>query len=183
MDDRGWLAHCSTREQLEFFAEHGYLIVRDAVEPDLLRRLNESVDRVWSREREVQGLSAGDMLAKFRMVVEDEAFHELLDNPKTFPLSPLQLLPEHLVSHPSHGFLRDPAVDLHHGVTGEWNVPTHELLLHFAPHAACSHRTSRNLPEPLQGRIQFQDRVSHLPVVVHQGPVGLSSELDVAQDE
>lgn len=86
MDDRGWLAHCPTREQLEFFAEHGYLIVRDAVEPDLLRRLNESVDRVWSREREVQGLSAGDMLAKFRMVVEDEAFHELLDNPETFPL-------------------------------------------------------------------------------------------------
>ena len=41
MDDRGWLAHCPTREQLEFFAEHGYLIVRDAVEPDLLRRLNE----------------------------------------------------------------------------------------------------------------------------------------------
>ena len=83
MDDRGWLAHCPTREQLEFFEEYGYLIVRNAVERDLLGRLNEAVGRVWSRECEVQGLSAGDMLAKLRTVVEDEVFLELLGQQKT----------------------------------------------------------------------------------------------------
>ena len=120
MDDRGWLAHCPTREQLEFFEEHGYLIVPDAVEPDLLGRLNEAVDRVWSREQEAQGLSPGEMMAKFRTVVEDEVFLELLDNPKTFPLVwdilgwNVQLYISHLIVYP-------PERDAGEGKPAHWH--------------------------------------------------------------
>ena len=86
MDQRDWLRYCATEEQLRHFDEEGYLVVEDALDPQLLGRLNEAVDRVWARERRSQGLGPQAVLNKFRTVVEDDAFLELLDNPKTFPL-------------------------------------------------------------------------------------------------
>jgi ectoine hydroxylase-related dioxygenase (phytanoyl-CoA dioxygenase family) len=101
MDAQNWLQHCATEEQLQKFEDDGYLIVEDALSPDLLSRLNEAVDRVEAKERAKQGLSPDDMLIKFRTIVEDDIFLDLLDNPKTFPLV-WQILGwniQHYISH------------------------------------------------------------------------------------
>lgn len=106
MDEKNWLQYCATEEQLKQFNDEGYLIVEDALSPDLLGRLNEAVDRVEAKERAEQGLSPDDMLAKFRTVVEDDTFLDLLDNPKTFPLLwdilgwNIQLYISHLIIYP-----------------------------------------------------------------------------------
>ena len=55
MDAKKWLQYCATEAQLRQFNDEGYLIVEDALSPDLLARLNDAVDRVESREREAQG--------------------------------------------------------------------------------------------------------------------------------
>ena len=86
MNAKKWLQHCATEAQLRQFNDEGYLIVEDALSPDLLARLNDAVDRVEARERETKGLKSDALLKKFRTIVEDDVFLELLDNPKTFPL-------------------------------------------------------------------------------------------------
>lgn len=106
MDDKNWLKYVATEEQLQKFNEDGYLIVEDALSPDLLARLNAAVDRVEKRERAEKGLGPDDMMAKFRTVVEDDTFLDLLDNPKTFPLLwdilgwNIQLYISHLIIYP-----------------------------------------------------------------------------------
>ena len=106
MDAKKWLQYCATEAQLKQFNDEGYLIVEDALSPDLLARLNDAVDRVEAREREAKGLKSDALLGKFRTVVEDDAFLELLDNPKTFPLLwdilgwNIQLYISHLIVYP-----------------------------------------------------------------------------------
>lgn len=106
MDAKKWLQHCATESQLRQFNDEGYLIVEDALSPDLLARLNDAVDRVEVKEREIKGLESDALLSKFRTVVEDDAFLELLDNPKTFPLLwdilgwNIQLYISHLIVYP-----------------------------------------------------------------------------------
>ena len=106
MDAKKWLQYCATEAQLRQFNDEGYLIVEDALSPDLLARLNGAVDRVEAREREAKGLKSDALLGKFRTVVEDDAFLELLDNPKTFPLLwdilgwNIQLYISHLIVYP-----------------------------------------------------------------------------------
>ncbi len=106
MDAKNWLQYCATEAQIRQFDDEGYLIVEDALSHDMLTRLNEAVDRVEAREREAQGLALDDMLIKFRTVVEDDAFLDLLDNPKTFPLLwdilgwNIQLYISHLIVYP-----------------------------------------------------------------------------------
>lgn len=104
--DTTWLQYCTTEEQLRQFNEEGYLIVENALSPELLNRLNAAVDRVDGHERKKLGLAPGDMLGKFRTVVEDDVFLDLLDNPKTFPLLwdilgwNIQLYISHLIVYP-----------------------------------------------------------------------------------
>jgi ectoine hydroxylase len=106
MIEKEWLKHVATEEQLRQFNDEGYLIVEDALSPDLLGRLNMAVDRVETMEREAKGLGPNDMVAKFRTVVEDDTFLDLLDNPKTFPLLwdilgwNIQLYISHLIVYP-----------------------------------------------------------------------------------
>jgi ectoine hydroxylase-related dioxygenase (phytanoyl-CoA dioxygenase family) len=75
-----------TDEQREQFEQEGYLIVPDALDDDTLGRLLEAGDRVEKEEREKNDLDPGALMAKFRTIVEDDVFLELLDWPKTFPL-------------------------------------------------------------------------------------------------
>ena len=75
-----------TDEQRTHFDEQGYLIVEDAIDDDLLGRLVEAGDRVDAQERAAKGMEPDALMSKFRTIVEDDAFLELLDNPKTFPL-------------------------------------------------------------------------------------------------
>ncbi|MFT5369293.1 MAG: ectoine hydroxylase [Candidatus Latescibacterota bacterium] len=106
MDEKNWLKYVATEEQLRQFNDEGYLIVEDALSPELLGRLNAAVDRVEKIEREAKALGPNDMMAKFRTVVEDDAFLDLLDNPKTFPLLwdilgwNIQLYISHLIIYP-----------------------------------------------------------------------------------
>lgn len=110
-----WLRYCATEEQLRRFDEDGYLLVEDALEPDLLERLNAAVDRLDARERADKGLAADAMLNKFRAVVEDDTFLDLLDNPKTFPLLwdilgwNIQLYISHLIVYPPEKGGSEPA--------------------------------------------------------------------------
>ena len=106
MDAKKWLQYCATEAQLRQFNDEGYLIVKDALSLDLLARLNDAVDRVEAKERETKGLKSDALLGKFRTVVEDDTFLELLDNPKTFPLLwdilgwNIQLYISHLIVYP-----------------------------------------------------------------------------------
>ena len=84
--EANWLQYCATKEQLEHFDEQGYLIVEDALSVERVEKLSAAADRVDAREREKQGLAPGAMMAKFRSVIEDDAFFDLLDNEKNFPL-------------------------------------------------------------------------------------------------
>ena len=84
--DPSCLQHCMTDEQRGLFDQEGYLIVEDALDAEMVQRLIAAADRVDRQERQRQGLDAGKLLSKFRTIVEDDLFLELLDWPKTFPL-------------------------------------------------------------------------------------------------
>lgn len=101
-----WLQYCATEAQLKHFDEEGYLIVEDALSPEMVEKLTAVVDRIDAQERAERGLEPGAMMAKFRSVVEDDLFLELLDNEKTFPLLwdilgwNIQLYISHLIVYP-----------------------------------------------------------------------------------
>ena len=84
--DPSCLQYCMTDAQRDHFEQQGYLIVEDALDGDMLGRLLEAGDRVDAEERAARGLAPNALLSKFRTIVEDDVFLELLDWPKTFPL-------------------------------------------------------------------------------------------------
>ena len=72
----------------------------------MVEKLTVAVDRVDAKERVEKELAPGAMVAKFRSVVEDDLFLELLDNEKTFPLLwdilgwNIQLYISHMIVYP-----------------------------------------------------------------------------------
>lgn len=84
--DVSCLDYRMTDEQRTQFDDEGYLIVENAIDNDLLSRLIEAGDRVDARERAARDIEPDATMGKFRTIVEDDAFLELLDNPRTFPL-------------------------------------------------------------------------------------------------
>ena len=74
-----WLQYCATQEQLDTFNNDGYLIVEEALTPQIIDQLAEVINRVDYEERKKQKLSNDVILSKFCMVVEDDIFLELLD--------------------------------------------------------------------------------------------------------
>ena len=84
--DPSCLQYCMTDAQRNHFEQQGYLVVEDALDDDMLGRLLEAGDRVDAEERAARGLAPNALLSKFRTIVEDDVFLELLDWPKTFPL-------------------------------------------------------------------------------------------------
>ena len=101
-----WLHNCATRQQLDTFNNDGYLVVEDALSPEMVQRLTQAVDRIGDEERERKDLDPHQLLDKFRVVIEDDIFLELLDWPKTFPLVwdilgwNIQLYISHLIIYP-----------------------------------------------------------------------------------
>jgi len=101
-----WLRYCATQQQLDKFNNDGYLVIEDALPPEMVQRLKQTVDRIEDEERERQNLSPEQLLNKFRAVIEDEFFLELLDWPRTFPLVwdilgwNIQLYISHLIIYP-----------------------------------------------------------------------------------
>ena len=104
--EANWLQYCASKEQLQHFDAEGYLVVEDALAPEMVEKLTEVVDRIDAQEREARSLEPGAMMTKFRSVVEDDLFFELLDNEKTFPLLwdilgwNIQLYISHLIIYP-----------------------------------------------------------------------------------
>ena len=80
------LQYCMTEQQRFFFDQQGYLVVPDVLDTPMLDRLLAAADRVDAQERASKGIKAGAMMTKFRTIVEDDIFLELLDCPKTLPL-------------------------------------------------------------------------------------------------
>jgi ectoine hydroxylase-related dioxygenase (phytanoyl-CoA dioxygenase family) len=78
-----WQAHRLTPAEREHFNSTGYLIVQDALDAPMIRRLTEAVDRIDARERTAE---SRDKLLSFPNVIhEDPAFVDLIDWPTTFP--------------------------------------------------------------------------------------------------
>jgi ectoine hydroxylase-related dioxygenase (phytanoyl-CoA dioxygenase family) len=102
-----WLRYCATQEQLDTFNDDGYLVVEDALPPQMVEQLTQVVDRIETEERKRQNLSSNQLLVKFRTVIEDDIFLELLDWPQTFPLVwdilgwNIQLYISHLIVYPA----------------------------------------------------------------------------------
>ena len=115
-----WLRYCATQEQLDTFNDDGYLVVEDALPPQMVEQLNQVVDRIETEERKRQNLSSNQLLVKFRTVIEDDIFLELLDWPQTFPLVwdilgwNIQLYISHLIVYPA-----EPEKD--QVLTGGWH--------------------------------------------------------------
>ena len=84
--DPVFLQYCMTDTQRDFFDQEGYLTVEDALDAEMVGRLIAAGDRVDRQEREHRGLQPNQLLSKFRTIVEDDVFLELLDWPKTFPV-------------------------------------------------------------------------------------------------
>ena len=85
--EKDWLQHCATREQLDFFNEQGYLIVENALSEAQVEEMTVAIDRVDAAERRALDLKPHQTMTKFRTIVEDNLFLELLDNDKVFPLA------------------------------------------------------------------------------------------------
>ena len=104
--DTSWLEYCATEEQLKAFNDTGYLVVEDAISPEMVDALEEVADRLDAEERAKTGLEPHKMLSKFRTVIEDDILLELLDNKKVFPLLwdilgwNIQLYISHLIMYP-----------------------------------------------------------------------------------
>lgn len=81
--DADCLAHRLTPKEHEFFESAGYLIVEDALDATMTRRLAEAVDRIDARERTAE--ARGKLLSVPDIIHEDPAFVDLLDWPATFP--------------------------------------------------------------------------------------------------
>lgn len=101
-----WLRYCATQEQLDTFNDDGYLVVEDALPPQMVEQLTDVVNRIEIEERKRQNLCPNQLLVKFRTVIEDDIFLELLDWPQTFPLVwdilgwNIQLYISHLIVYP-----------------------------------------------------------------------------------
>ena len=101
-----WLEYCATDEQLKAFNDTGYLIVENAISPEMVDALEEVADRLDAEERAKTGLAPHKLLSKFRTVIEDDLLLELLDNKKVFPLLwdilgwNIQLYISHLIIYP-----------------------------------------------------------------------------------
>lgn len=105
--DTSWLESCATDEQLKMFNDDGYLIVEDAMSPDMTDRLEKVADRIDAEERAKTELAPHKLLSKFRTVVEDDLLLELLDNKKVFPLL-WDILGWNIQHHISHLIMYPP---------------------------------------------------------------------------
>ena len=107
--DKGWLKYCATDEQLRTFNDEGYLIVDDALSPEMVDKMTLVIDRIDAEERTKQELGPHGLMKKFRTIAEDDLLLELLDNPKVFPLLwdilgwNIQLYISHLIVYPPEG--------------------------------------------------------------------------------
>jgi ectoine hydroxylase-related dioxygenase (phytanoyl-CoA dioxygenase family) len=95
-----------TPEQKQEWDENGYFVVRGALSGATLQRIIEAAQEVEDRTRAERNLKLKDTLEVRNVIIEHEAFWELLDYEKTFPLvldlmgGDIQLSTSHLIVRP-----------------------------------------------------------------------------------
>lgn len=118
--DPSCLEYCLTDDEQRFFDEQGYLIVEDAIDPEMLERLVSVVDRLDARERDMEN-AADKLLSITNIIHEDDAFVELLDWPRVFP-KVWGVLGWNIYLYHSHMDATPPA----NPDTTTWNVAWHQ---------------------------------------------------------
>lgn len=97
-----------TPEQRARFESDGFLVVPDALPPEMVEKLTCAVDRLYEAGVQSQGLSRTNHWQMRNCIVEDEAFLELLDWPATVPLA-VDLLNWNIQLITSHCIVRAPS--------------------------------------------------------------------------
>lgn len=82
--DSACLEHRLTETERVHFENEGYLIVPQALPPEMVERLTQAVDRIHARKL-AEGLGPHESLFFPNFIPEDDAFLELIDWPRTFP--------------------------------------------------------------------------------------------------
>ncbi len=96
-----------TPKDQEFFEQNGYLLIEDALSPELLAELNAATDELYARFEKAGSLEKNGKLNLRNCVIEHPVFLQMLDHPKTAPLAwqilgwNIQMLTTHLIALPS----------------------------------------------------------------------------------
>lgn len=140
--ERNWLQHCASKEQLEFFDEWGYLVVENALSEEQVEKMTVAIDRVDATERAAHGLKPHQTMTKFRTIVEDGLFLDLLDNDKAFPLA-WDILGWNIQHYISHLIVYPPEAEGSEVNLGGWHQdggrPVREME---RPHPRLSYKVS-----------------------------------------
>ncbi len=83
--DTACLNYCLMENEREEFEQNGFLIVPDALPPQMVSDLEAVVDQIDAQTRAEEKMAAHDWLHQLDLVGKDEIFLELLDWPRTFP--------------------------------------------------------------------------------------------------
>lgn len=106
MPQRTSPAHLSP-EQRAFFEEHGYLLVKGALNPAQVARFTRVADETIDRQREAEGLGEGEHVQARNAIHKNHELLDLLDWPATFPLV-AELMGPALQLNTSHVLYRPP---------------------------------------------------------------------------
>lgn len=107
-----------TDEQRRRFEEDGFLVVPNALPPEMLERLTEVCDRLYARGIAERGLSKVNHWDLRNCLPHDPVFLDLLDWPATFPLV-VDLLNWNIHLITSHLIMRAPSPP---GVDAAWKA-------------------------------------------------------------
>ena len=75
-----------TPQQKQDFEQDGFVILEDFLTSEELDRLLKAVDDVAARVQEAQGLGPTDPFQVRNVLAQDDAFLDLIDNPRILPL-------------------------------------------------------------------------------------------------
>ena len=97
-----------TAQQRSDFERDGFLVVPNALPPELVARLTEVVDRIYDRTLQERGLTHTNALLIRNCILEDDLLLEMIDYPATFPLV-VDLLNWNIQMVTSHLIVRAPS--------------------------------------------------------------------------
>jgi ectoine hydroxylase-related dioxygenase (phytanoyl-CoA dioxygenase family) len=96
-----------TSEQREFFDANGYLVIKNALPPDVVEEIDAATDELYARDKQAGRLEGLGKLNLRNCITQHDAFFQLLDWHKTAPLAwgilnwNIQMITSHLIVLPS----------------------------------------------------------------------------------
>ena len=96
-----------TPDQKEFVENNGYLLIKNALPPDVVAEVDAAIDEVYAKQEAAGNLEAGGKSNLRNCITHHEAFLQLLDWHKTVPLAygvlnwNVQMITSHLIVLPS----------------------------------------------------------------------------------